>query len=87
MKTSSHSRMDGLDAAVTAALEAAVRRATQQAGQVVMAARLATAVHMGRTAESATAGTLDANTDVTSVHQAAPALQVGAATFTRGERP
>jgi len=76
-----------LDAAVTAALEAAVRRAAQQAEQVILAARLATAVHMGRAAESATARTTDANTDVTSVLQAAPAGQVGAAAFARGGKP
>jgi len=77
MKTSSHSRTDGLDAAMTAALEAAVRRAAQQAGPVIMAARLATAVHMGRAAESATAGTPDATMDAT---PAAP-TPVGAAAF------
>ncbi|MFW6146685.1 MAG: hypothetical protein ACOC7R_05065 [Planctomycetota bacterium] len=72
---------------MTAALEAAVRRAAEQAGQVVMAARLATAVHMGRAAESATAGTSNANTDVTSVREAAPAHDAGAATSARGGRP
>jgi cation transporter-like permease len=48
-----------------------------------MAARLATAVHMGRVAESATAATDDANTDVTA---AVPIPPIGAAVFTRGGR-
>ena len=55
MKTSSHGRLERLDATLTAAMEAAVQRATRQAEQVIMTARLATAVHLGRAAESAAA--------------------------------
>jgi len=55
MKTSSQGCAERLDAVLAAAMDAAVRRATRQAEQVVMTARLATAVHMGRAAEHATA--------------------------------
>jgi hypothetical protein len=44
-----------LDAVLVAALEAAAARAGQRAHEVIMAARLATAMHMRRAAEHASA--------------------------------
>ena len=49
------SRLAPLEAALTAALEAAAGRASRQAQSIIQAARLATAVHMRRAAESVTA--------------------------------
>ncbi len=53
MNTNNHGRLAELDAALAAAMAAALDRVGSQAEQVVMTARLATAVHMGRAAENA----------------------------------
>ena len=73
-----------LDAALTAALEAAAGRASRRARQVIMAARLATAVHMRRAAEAGPApGRRAGKLWVTST-EAAPAECAAAARLVRG---
>ena len=55
MRSSAQPGAAQLDAVLAAALEAAAARAGQRAHEVIMAARLATAMHMRRAAEHASA--------------------------------
>lgn len=85
MQSSAHGGAQQLDAALAAALEAAAERVSQRVAAAVMSARLATAVHMRRAAESAAAQVETAGLPGTSGHTAAPVRPTVAAAFTRGQ--
>jgi len=72
-----------LDAALTAALEAAAGRASRRARQIIMAARLATAVHMRRAAEAGPAPESRANEPAVTSTKAALADDAAAARLVR----
>ena len=72
-----------LDAALTAALEAAADRASQRAQHVIMAAHLATAVHMRRVAEPTAARGRSVRSRPVSSITAAPATHTVAAGLAR----
>jgi hypothetical protein len=77
----------GLDAALTAALEAAAGRVSERVKQVLLTARLTTAVHMRRSAELAAARIGEDQSCV--LGQAAAPTDPGAAAglMRRGGRP
>ena len=83
MNRSSQGRCERLDAALTAAMDAAVLRATCHAEQVIMTARLATAVHLGRVAEPAAASEAGPALSSGSSYQAASAPEVDVARLVR----
>jgi len=83
MKTSSQGSHERLEAALGAAMDAALKRAGGQAGRVIATARLATAVHMGRAAEHAAAESGGATFSASLNHRAASAAGTDAARLAR----
>lgn len=83
MQTGAQKQTVDLDAAVTAALEAAVGRINERVKGVLLTARLATAVHLRRSAEPAAAWIGHDRTPGSLSHTAAPADQDAAAGLMR----
>ena len=88
MQTGAQSQTAGLDAALTAALEAAASRVGERVKDVILTARLTTAVHLRRSAELAAARIGQGHTSGSLSHAAAGPLQGAAAgLMRRGGRP
>ena len=83
MQTGAQKDLAQSDAGIGAALEAALSRVSQQAKQVVMTARLATALHMCQVAESTLAQKGHANTTGNTSSRAVPDIVSDAAQLVR----
>lgn len=88
MRSSAQDRAGELDAVLAAALEAAADRVGRRVQEVILQARLATAIHMCRAAEPTAARTGDAEARDGSIVEAALTDRVCAASGLRtGGRP